>query len=45
MLTDLRGVIGFDGTSLACRPLRHLRDAKFGRTALSRLYDDLYIVA
>ena len=27
------------------RPLRPLCDAKFGRSARSRLYDDLYIVA
>ena len=29
---------------MACPPLRPLRDAKLGRTALSRFYDDLHIV-
>ena len=35
---------GVNGAPPACRPLWALRDSKFGRTAFSRFYDDLYIV-
>jgi hypothetical protein len=44
-LAGIKGLVGNNPALIAYHwPLRPLCDAKFGRTVLSWLYDDLYIV-